>query len=503
MVMNATKEAIRRVAFALLLVTVLVRVASPQNISLRILDEDGRPTAARIKLRDRGGRLQPVPGATSAQLLAHPRFPDLGVIVKGEGTFSVNQDVSIELDRGTEYLPQVITPAKEATIEVRFKRWVDMQAQGWWSADLHVHRNPADMPLLMEAAGLNFAPTITKWNRNTNLEVWPEQLLVRTTPARYYSVDNAEDERPWGAALFFGLKTPISLYDAKSNWPLPTSTWDEARRRQGFIDQEKIIWWAAPVMAALIRPDTIGVANNHFLEEGMLDSEAWGRPRNREQYPGQRGFANYIFDLYYTYLSAGMRIPASAGSANGVLKSPIGYSRSYVFLGNSFSPEVWLSAQKAGRNFVTNGPMLFLTANGERPGAVLPEGTKTIKIDLTAMSRSQLEKVELIVNGKIVESFQPARDKSQLKVSQTISVSNGGWIAARCFEVNPNTVRFAHTSPVYVGATPARDPEALSRLREWIDVYVEQVKAIPVDSMKEDQKEQWLSMCRKARESYR
>ena len=127
-------------------------------------------------------------------------------------------------------------------------------------------------------------------------------------------------------------------------------------------------------MAALIRPDTIGIANNHFLEEGMLDSEAWGRPRNRDQYPGHRGFANYIFDLYYTYLSAGLRIPASAGSANGVLKNPIGYSRSYAFLGNSFTTEAWLAAQKAGRNFVTNGPMLFLNANGERPGAVLPGG---------------------------------------------------------------------------------------------------------------------------------
>jgi hypothetical protein len=61
------------------------------------------------------------------------------------------------------------------------------------------------MPPLMEAAGLNFAPTITKWNQNTNLEVWPGQPLVRITPARYYSVDNAEEERPWGAALFFGL----------------------------------------------------------------------------------------------------------------------------------------------------------------------------------------------------------------------------------------------------------------------------------------------------------
>ena len=41
------------------------------------------------------------------------------------------------------------------------------------------------------------------------------------------------------------------------------------------------------------------------------------------------------------------------------------------------------------------------------------------------------------------------------------------------------------------------------RLREWIDAYVEQVKALPADSLNADQKEQWLSMLPQARDSYR
>jgi hypothetical protein len=353
----------------------------------------------------------------------------------------------------------------------------------------------------MEASGLNFAPTITKWNQNTNLEVWPEQPLARVTGSQFYSVDNAEDERPWGAALFLGLKTPIQLYNVKTNWPPPTATWEEARQRQAFIDQEKIIWWAAPVIAALIRPDTIGVSNNHFLEEGILDSEAWGRPRDKEKYPGQRGFANYIFDLYYTYLSAGLRIPASAGSANGVLKSPLGYSRSYVFLGNTFTPEAWLSGQKAGTNFVTNGPMLFLSVNGKQPGTVLPATISAVKIDLTAMSRGRLEKAELIVNGEIVKSYD-GKGASGIKATGNISISGGDWIAARCFETHTQTVRFAHTSPVYVGNTPRRDPKALARLRDWVDVYIEQIRTLPAESLNAEQREHWLALCRKARNSY-
>lgn len=473
--------------------------AAPLN--LRILDEHGKPTAARVRLRDAKGVLQPAGTLPPKALLAHPRFPDLGFVVHGECSFEAGPGLSVEVDRGTEYIPETLPAGAGPHRVVRLRRWVDMAKRGWWSADLHVHRDPADLPLLLEAADLNFAPVITKWNLNTNLEVWPEQPLIAAGSSRFYSVDNAEDERPWGAALFLGLGKPIGLYGVKTMWPLPTVTWKEARARSGFIDQEKIIWWAAPVMTALVRPDTIGVANNHFLEEGMLDSEAWGRPRDREKYPGFRGFTDYIFDLYYLYLSAGFRIPASAGSANGVLKNPLGYSRSYVHLDGSFSPAAWLEAQKAGRNFVTNGPALFFTANGQGPGSEIRPGTVSWKIE--AVSRAALESVEIIVNGKVRHRAQSGPAQSQVNASGEMKVESGDWIAARCFEKNAHTVRFAHTSPVYVGSVAKRYPEALARVREWVDAYMGQVRSAPADLLNDEQKDQWLTLCRQARDYYR
>ena len=482
----------------------LITPAAPATIRLRIVDEDGGPVAARVRLRDREGRTLPVRIVDpSAPVPANPRFPDLGVIVKGDCSLDApGPDTAIEVDRGTEYLSQSVEAHPGPPREVRLRRWVDMAARGWWSADLHVHRNPEDMPLLLEAAGLNFAPSITRWNENSSLNEWPREPMVRVTASRFYSVDNAEDERPWGAALFFSLKSPIRLYGGKAEWPPPTATWEEARQRGGFIDQEKVIWWGAPVIAALVRPDSIGVANNHFLEEGLLDYEAWGRPRDRDKYPGPRGFADYIFDLYYTYLSAGLRIPASGGSANGVLRNPVGYSRSYVFLGDRFTPEAWLAGQKAGRNFVTNGPMLLLTVNGERPGSVLAAGG-TVKVELAAMSREPLERADLIVNGAVVRSFAPGTDRSRINAAIALPVNDGDWIAARCFAANAKTVRFAHTSPVYAGATPRRDGGALARLREWIDRYMDQIAALPAGSLTPEQKDAWLALCRRARDTYR
>jgi hypothetical protein len=262
-----------------------------------------------------------------------------------------------------------------------------------------------------------------------------------------------------------------------------------------------MIWWQAPVITALSRPDSLGLACNHFMEEGMMDAEAWGRPRDRVKYPGQSGFAQYIFDLYYNYLGAGLRLPASAGSANGVLKNPIGYSRSYVLLDEAYSYEKWLAGQKAGRNFVTNGPMLFLTVDGKPPGSMLPGAIREVSVALSATASSPLQKVELIVDGAVVKSFQPGGKDFTTTVTK-LKVRDGGWLAARCFEQNQVTVRFAHTSPVYFGASPARSPQALLFLRSWVETEMERIRWLPPELLTSEQKAEILEICRKSRDFY-
>ncbi|MGH9657042.1 MAG: hypothetical protein ACRD96_00775 [Bryobacteraceae bacterium] len=459
------------------------------DLTLVVLDEDGKPAAARVRARDAQGRWLNVTAEGGAVI--HPRFPELGVAALSGARVHLPEGTAVvRVERGTEYIAEEFAPAAERT--VRLRRWIHMARRGWWSGDLHVHRRPEEMALLMEAADLHFAPAITRWNENSNTGPWPATPLMRAGKDRAYTVDNAEDERDWGAALFFGLKTPPALPARKTEnyYPPPTATWNEARRRGAFIDQEKIIWRAAPLIAALVPPDSIGVALNHFLEEGLLDNEAWGRPRDRARYPGQAGFLQYIFDLYGMYLSAGLRIPASAGSANGVLKNPIGYNRSYVNLGGSFSAEEWMAGQKAGRNFVTNGPMLFLRVRES-------DGRATVQLE--ALSSGELEKAEIVVNGAVVETFTPQGQRSRIVASAKVRAPDGGWLAARCYEKNPATVRFAHTSPVYFGKTPARSGEALARMREWIDALVEHLDKQPLT---DSQREEWFGLARKARERF-
>ena len=443
---------------------------SARTVELRVLDEHGRPAAARLKARDSAGKLLPlkIPGA----IVAHPAFADLGVVFENRLAFDLPLAATqLEIDRGAEYRVAILPVTRLRTREtVRLRRWIDMPRQGWWPADLHVHREPADVPLLMRAADVHLAPVLTRWNDRPSTAPWQPPFETVFDTNRAWTINNAEDERPWGAALFFGLPEPPRLFPFRSNLPPPMAAWPE--RAAHYLELEKPIWWGAPVVALLAHPDSVGIVNNHFLEEGMFDNEAWGRPRDRARYPGPRGYADYVSMLYARYLSAGLRIPASAGSANGVLKNPLGYSRVYAYLDGPFSTAAWWKAQRAGRNFVTNGPMLFLTVDGQKPGAILPDGPRTVTVKVEARSRAEIETVEVLVDGVVVKTF-PARGAVQ------VPVESGSWIAARCIEKDPRTVRMAHTSPVYIGATARRDPAAIAWMREWIAAWRVELRKRP------------------------
>ena len=82
-------------------------------------------------------------------------------------------------------------------------------------------------------------------------------------------------------------------------------------------------------------------------------------------YRGPRGFALWMMDLYYRILNSGIELPLSAGSANGVKATPVGYDRVYVRLGKGrFDYPGFMQALKQGRSFSTNGPILELDVDG-------------------------------------------------------------------------------------------------------------------------------------------
>ena len=110
--------------------------------------------------------------------------------------------------------------------------------------------------------------------------------VVRADSEHIATLMNEEDERGGGAWMMHNLKKPIDLSGADRWYPQGQVFIDQAKSQGGWFDSEKPIWWEAPVMAALVGIDSMGVVHNHYYQYGMMANEAWGRPRDQKLYPG-------------------------------------------------------------------------------------------------------------------------------------------------------------------------------------------------------------------------
>ena len=90
-----------------------------------------------------------------------------------------------------------------------------------------------------------------------------------------------------------------------------------AKKQGAWVDMEKPFWWDVPLWLASEKVDSVGLANNHLWERGMLDNEAWGRARPKEDYPSVKGNGEWSQFLYHQILNAGFQLAPSAGSASG------------------------------------------------------------------------------------------------------------------------------------------------------------------------------------------
>src|SRR5262249_34524857 len=219
--------------------------------------------------------------------------------------------------------------------------------------------------------------------------------------------------------------------------------------------------------------DFAGIVYNHFNHQGVeLETDSWGMiPKWRTEFQTKAGMPLWAMEVYYHFLNCGFRLPVSAGSASGVKEAPLGYNRVYVHLKEPFSYAAWFRALKAGRSFATNGPLLFLTVAGLEPGeTVRTSPGRKLRVRVEAKSLRLLDRLEVIYRGRVIRSFQNADHRSGLAGTFDFAPAADGWLAARVFEKPDRTIRFGHTSPVYVDlAAPTMAAEDAKFFLEWMD----------------------------------
>ncbi|MCP5119187.1 MAG: hypothetical protein GY953_50950, partial [bacterium] len=468
----------------------------PAALKIEVTDETGKPIWTRLEVRDEdGGLYQPAKATLDKPINRNVRggFPFY------RGSFVVNGKARLDLspgrytvvaEHGLEYTRAErrvdIAHGDTAAVNIQLRPWVRMRERGWYSADLHVHRPLEQTKALALAEDVNLSVVTTIWNART---AWadrppPPTDVIRASDNHLITFLNAEDERGGGAWMLYNLTHPIRWRKLPRWFPTGYSLVEEQRRKHNpppWFEIEKLIWWEAPVMVALAKPDSIGLLHNHFNQYSVMDDEAWGRPRDRERYPGREGFTEYCLELYYRYLNLGFRLPPTAGSASGVLPNPVGFNRVYVPIEGEFTVEKWFASLRAGRTLVTNGPILTLerTADG---------------FTVTAEAREPIDRIEIVANGEVVKRFGGEGG------AFTLDTSRHTWIAARAFGASDDSVRLAHTSPTWLGGEWDATADA-EFFTQWIDDLIAQTAIDRFASS--TQRDQVLALYRRARDIYR
>ena len=360
-------------------------------------------------------------------------------------------EVLVDVARGFEYEPlrtQVRIEPGQRELTLRLKRWTNMNAQRWFSGDSHVHFL-GTQGAHSEAQGedLNVVNLLqSQWGHLfTNTE---DALGLTATNGGQTLVYCSQENRQHmlGHLTLWGLKEPVM--------PWCTDGPDEAEL--GGALEETMAYWADACRAqggTVILPHL----PNPNCEPAVLIAT------DRADAVEMISHAGYGHLEYYRYLNCGYRLPLVGGTDKMYGTVPVGLYRTYAYVpeDQEFTYDNWCQAVRAGRTYLSGGPMIHFSVNGAQIGDTLglPRGGGTLEIEATAESIFPLHNLEIVQQGRVVAATEDANGARRLHLKTSIKVDSHTWLAARCGRPDAGALHhhdewqrgiFAHTSPIYV-----------------------------------------------------
>ncbi len=173
--------------------------------------------------------------------------------------------------------------------------------------------------------------------------------------------------------------------------------------------------------------------------------------------------------LWYRVLNAGIPMVLTAGTdaMNNLYRTmAIGTTRVYVQPARPSELGSYFAGLKAGRSFVTTGPMLEFRVSRAGPGQVVKRSGAAQSWTLDVHSAVAVDTIEIVVNGGVVERLPAFSAPGSRHYTGSVTLPAGGWIAARV--AGPPTkswpamdsYAFAHTSPIWIDRIGSTEPMA-------------------------------------------
>src|SRR5262249_16040189 len=107
---------------------------------------------------------------------------------------------------------------------------------------------------------------------------------------------------------------------------------------------------------------------------------------------------------YYRYLNCGYPMPLVGGTDKMGAEVPVGLYRTFAKLvDEEFSYDAWCRAVRAGRTFLSGGPLIEFTVEGQGPGAVVKHRSgRRLTVRAEASSIIPIGTLQIVCNGGVV-----------------------------------------------------------------------------------------------------
>lgn len=486
------------------------QAASDGTLQVNITDAaTNAPTPVRVRIRDSSGApvgkprrgVLSTPGkAAGVPVEAVPVMygrddiadgyasqPDGAFYVEGAFTLALPPgDYDIDVSKGYEFIRQrhrvTIASGATASETYQLRRWIDMPGRGWYSSDDHIHlrRSPREDPLILQ------------WIAAEDIHVG--HLLQMgdffTTFFTQYGFGEAGRYEERGRILSPGQEEPRTP-EIGHTISLGASEFVRPRERDYYRYD-----------TTFDRVHALGGITGYAHQGATF--HGW-RGMTMDVLQGKLDFVELlqfcapegplVTANYYRFLDLGFPLTATAGSdfpwcgrnrkfgAEEDEGPRIGDARFYTYVGGPLTFDGWFAALKAGRTFVTTGPMLELTVDGALPGATL-ERKDGDRLQVVVGARGHtadvpLRDVELVVHGEVVKTVaatDAGQSAERIQLTYDLPIgSHGVWIAARA---HGGPTQVAHTTPVYVRAngTGFENPATRQRYLDASRTYLDEIE---------------------------
>jgi hypothetical protein len=452
-----------------------------RTIAVSIVDgASGRVVPARVHVETPEGRYLPPHG--HRREVNDGWFEDYGADLKlgatqsayVDGEFLIDlpdDDVLVEVVKGFEFAPlrqRVRLGPGETALELTLARPLDIRAEGWVSADTHVHFiSPETARLEAEAEGINVVNLLAaQWgDLYTNVGDFTGAASGASNSSTIVWVGTENRQHMLGHLSMLGIRGhlpgrlsaggPSESFIGEPVWNSLAAWADEAHDRDGLV-----------VIPHFPTPESEVIADVVLGKVDALEvRDFWW------------GIDSHAVRAWYRLLNCGFRVPVVGGTDKMSAEMPVGGVRTFAQIGDAdLTFATWADAVRGGRTVTSSGPFLDLLVDGQGIGSEVRVGRTGGPVEIDAVARSvfELTALEIVHNGRVVARGDAEPGSHQIRLHERLRVA-GGWLAARAWgpgrALHVWRVRVAaHSSPIYITGEPTtRDADDLAYLTAILD----------------------------------